>query len=318
MRLILKLSVWLCMGLVCFHDCLSLVDAGKAAFAFESNSDEVSWSHLSYRAESLLGKVTTDVRLMAVSAKEAAGLLIKDPAGEALQPSEATFYTLTVSTHVNPLFGSAEILETRSWFNPKGTGALQRIRLRQGKEKWQKSYRFTPKGVLRLRQEPQDSRQQDLSVDQWTRTKVSFYPFDAAGMGCTDVLEPSGLLVIASALELEQPAPPHYLCVFNKKQLHRVEVAIGGTRKLQVNYLEKSLNNRIRRSKRVDAVKLSFRPRPVGLEKNEAPEVFSFLGLKGDFDIYIDAESGFPVQVSGKISMLGKLDIRLVEVELTK
>ena len=124
--------------------------------------------------------------------------------------------------------------------------------------------------------------------------------------------------MIASVLELEQTATPLYLCVFNKKQLHRVEVSINGTRKLQVNYLEKSMNGQIRRAKRVDAVKLSFRPHPLSPEKNKEPEDFSFLGLKGDFDLYLDVDSGLPVQICGTISTVGKLDIRLVEVELKK
>ena len=158
MRLFLKLSLRLCLGLVCFPGFLSIVGAGKAVFAFEFNPDKGSWRHLSYRAESLLGKVTTDVRLMVVPAKGAAGFLIREPGGGALQPSGATLYTLTVSSNINPLFGSDEILKTKSWFDPITACALQRVRQRQGKEKWQKIYRFTEKGVFRLRKEPHGSR----------------------------------------------------------------------------------------------------------------------------------------------------------------
>ena len=128
MRWILKLSLWLCLGLVCSPGCLSIVGAGKSVFASEFDADKVSWSHLSYRAKSLFGKVTTDVRLMSVAVKEVSGLLIKDPAGEALQPSEPTLNTLTVSSNIYPLFGSAEILRTTSWFDTDDAGALQRVR----------------------------------------------------------------------------------------------------------------------------------------------------------------------------------------------
>jgi hypothetical protein len=44
--------------------------------------------------KSIFGKVTTEVHLMAVPVEEVADLLITDPAGEALQPSGATIFTL--------------------------------------------------------------------------------------------------------------------------------------------------------------------------------------------------------------------------------
>ncbi len=289
---------------------------GNTAFAFEVDEEKILWDHLSYRAKSIFGKVSTEVHFVAVPVEETAALLIKDPAGVALQPAGETIFTLTVVSNINPLFGSDEILKTKSWFDPNGAGALQRVRLRQGQDKWHKSYRFTKKGVFRLRKEPKDSREEDWSWYQWTKTKASFYPFDAAGMGCFDVLEPSGLLMIASVLELLETDTPLHLCVFNKKQLHQVKVSVNGPRRLKLNYLEISMTKQTRRNRSVDAIKISFQPRPLNLKKNEEPEDFSFLGLKGDFDIYVDPDSRLPVQVSGKISTVGKLDIRLIEVEL--
>jgi hypothetical protein len=49
--------------------------------------------------------------------------------------------------------------------------------------------------------------------------------------------------------------------------------------------------------------------------QDEQPEEFSFMGLKGDFEIYIDAATRIPVQVSGQISRIGKVHIRLQTVE---
>ncbi len=259
--------------------------------------------------------MTTDVHLMAVPVEEVADLLITDPAGEALQPSGATVFTLTVYSNINPLFGSDEILKTQSWFDPDGAGALQRVRLRQGQDKWQKSYRFTQHGVFRLKKSPKDSREENLPLDQWTKIKNRFFLYGDKGLGCPRILEPASLLHIVSAINETTAQNPLDLCVFNKKQLHLVKISVGRSQSLKVNYLETHGDNQTRVDKKIDTIKISFQPRSLAPTDIE-PEAFSFLGLKGDFDIFIDQATNLPVQVSGKTSVFGKVDIRLHEVEL--
>jgi len=307
------LSLLLCLLIFFSFSWHSLSGVGKTVSAFEIDADKVLWNHLSYRAKSIFGKVTTDVHLMAVPVEEVADLLIANPAGEALQPSGATVFTLTVYSNINPLFGSDAILKTQSWFDPNGAGALQRVRLRQGKDKWQKSYRFTKKGVLRLRKKPKDSREESLPLDQWTKIRNHFYLYGDKGLGCPQILEPASLLYIISAIDLTTVHPSLNLCVFNKKQLHQVKVSVGGSQSLKVNYLEKQGDNQTRVDKKIDTIKISFQSRSLAPTDTE-PEAFSFLGLKGDFDIFIDKTSHIPVQVSGKITTFGKVDIKLQEV----
>ena len=307
------MSLLLCLLIFSSVGWHSISGVEKTAFAFEIDADKVLWNHLSYRAKSIFGKVTTDVRLLAVPVEEVADLLITDPAGEALQPSGSTVFTLTVYSNINPLFGSDEILKTQSWFDPDGAGALQRVRLRQGKDKWQKSYRFTKKGVFRLRKKPKDSREENLTLDQWTKIRNHFYLYGDKGLGCPQILEPASLLYIVSAIDLTTAHPPLNLCVFNKKQLHLVKVSVGGSQSLKVNYLENQGDNQTRVDKKIDTIKISFQPRSLAPTDIE-PEEFSFLGLKGDFDIFFDQVTNLPVQVSGKISAFGKVDIKLEEV----
>jgi hypothetical protein len=317
MRPLCRLSLLLCLLIFFSFGWHSLSGVGKTVSAFEIDADKVLWNHLSYRAKSIFGKVTTDVHLMAVPVEEVADLLIRDPAGEALQPSGATIFTLTVYSNINSLFGSDEILETQSWFDPNGAGALQRVRLRQGQDKWQKSYRFTQHGVFRLKKSPKDSREENLPLDQWTKIKNRFFLYGDKGPGCPRILEPASLLHIVSAIDLTTAHPPLNLCVFNKKQLHLVKVSVGGSQSLQVNYLEKLGDSQIRVDKKIDTIKISFQPRSLAPTDIE-PEEFSFLGLKGDFDIFIDKTRHIPVQVSGKIAAFGKVDIFLQEVTISQ
>ena len=277
----------------------------------------IAWRSLSYTANNIFGKATTDVYLSSSAAEEVADLLITDPKGEALQPSGATVSKLTVHSRIDPLLGFEEILKTQSWLDPNGAGALQRIRQRLGQRKWQRSYRFTKKGVFRLKKIPKDSREENLPLENWTKIRNHFYLYGDNGLECPPILEPASLLYIVSAIDLTIAHPPLNLCVFNKKQLHLVKVSVGGSQSLQVNYLEKLGDSQTRVDKKIDTIKISFQPLSLAPTDIE-PEAFSFLGLKGDFDIFIDKTSRIPVQVSGKIAAFGKVDIFLQEVTISQ
>jgi len=279
-------------------------------------SARVPWRRLSYEANSVFGKVTTEIRLAELPAKEVTHLLTAVSQGKILQASGATMMTITVHSDIKPPFGSNQILKTQAWYDPKDGKALQRDRLFLGYEKWQKRYRFTDQGVFRLRTKPQDSKEDEFPPEQWTKVREEFYAYNLERLNCSAVLEPSGLLYLVSANSFKLQELPLSLCVFNKKQLHRLNVSLDGHRRIKLNYLENSGGNQTRREKEIDAAKVSFKPRALVPEGKEHEE-FSFLGINGDFDIFIDKATQLPVQISGKILTFGKIDIKLQEVSLT-
>ena len=134
---------------------------------------------------------------------------------------------------------------------------------------------------------------------------------------CTRVIEPSILLYFVSKSKLEEKDSPLNLCVFGKKQLHQVQIRKEGIKRLKINYIEESKENSTLRKGETETVKFSFTTRSL-VEQNQKAELFSFLGLKGNFDIYTDKKSGIPVQVSGAIPGLGNVNIRLSKAELRK
>ncbi len=76
-------------------------------------------------------------------------------------------------------------------------------------------------------------------------------------------------------------------------------------------------DKQIRIEKNTDAIRISFQSSSLAPEDIE-PEEFSFLGLKGDFNIFIDNATRIPIQVSSKIAVLGKVDIISHEVEISQ
>ena len=282
---------------------------------FKLDTEKLPWKRLSYTAKKVFGSVTTEIQWEDLAAEKVNKLLIPVPRGEALQSSDSRVFSIEGHSVVKPLWGSVDVLKTQDWYDPGSGTVLQRIRWRRGKEIWQKTYRFTQQGVLRLRKKPQDSQEANLPLAQWTDSEESFYPYNMKTLGCSQVLAPTQLLILASSIAFQTEDEPLNLCVFNKKQLHKVQIHPAGSKRLKLSYDEKSRQAKVHREELVETVKISFRTHSL-VGKGQQPEAFSFLGLKGDFDIYIRKDSKLPVQVSGKIPRTGRINLQLREVEL--
>jgi hypothetical protein len=292
--------------------------SGTAAFspsnAGGSEPDRAVWKYLAYRGNHFLGKVKTEVSLADLPAKEARKQLISIPEGNPLETSTAPVMVIDVQSNVDPLFRATDLSGSRAWFSSDNAAALQRIRFRRGNDIWQNTYRFTQSGVYRIRKKPDRADEQQLEPAHWTRIKESFFPYQPVGPESKIVMEPTGLLYLASHLDLRSTTGPRSLYVFDRKQLHEVTVQVNERRRLKVSYIEKGRQKEIQRQGLKDAVRISFKPRAL-VSQGEQPEQFSFMGLKGDFEIYIDPASRIPVQVSGQIARIGKIHIRLQTVE---
>jgi hypothetical protein len=305
--------VSVCLLLILLSQSAELCRA-QSSFSIKFEPDRLPWHRLSFKTDNLFGKVATEIRLAALPDTKAAGLLIAVPQADALQPSGATVISIAVDSNIDPLIAPKEILNTQSLCNPDHGAALQRVTLRQGGKIWQKSYRFLPNGVYHQRKKPAGKKQLEVPPEHWKTFEKRWYQYAGRHPECPAVLDPGELLYLASVIDFTEQKDPLSVCVFNKKQLHRVTVTAGGASRLKVNYLEGLPDKQIRREGAIDAIKISFQPRVLDPEDKEFEE-FSFLGLQGDFDIYVAGATGIPVQINGQIPGIGKLNFRLDEVE---
>jgi hypothetical protein len=276
---------------------------------------KLPWKGLSFAAKKVLGEVTTEIQWEELTAEEIKDLLIPVPMEGALPSTGGRIFRLEGRSVVKPLWGSDDVLRTQAWYDSGSGAALQRIRWRRGKERWEKIYRFTARGVYRLRRQPANSDEVKQPPADWTDTLGSFYAYGAGVDNCSQILEPLVLLYLASAADWLKAGSPVRVCVFGKKQLHQVQVYREGIKKVQVDYVTRTADTIIPRKEKIEAVRLACRTRSLAASGEQA-EPFSFLGLKGDFDIDIDRNTRIPVQVSGEVRGLGQLDIKLQDVVL--
>jgi hypothetical protein len=308
-NIVLSLSLWFVL--------LSGSLAAQSTPMLKLNADEVAWKRISYAAKKFLGTMTTEIRLANLTAEEVKPLFIPVPGGGALQSTASQLFLIDGHSVVNSLWNSVDVLKAQAWYDPVNGAVLQRIRSRQGKEIWQKTYRFTNQGVFRERRKPGRPDEMDGSPARWSNIRESFYPYALSSAGCSHALEPLVLLYAVSVFDWASRDEMFRICVFNKKQLHEVQIRKAGIKPLEIDYTEKSKAGELPRKGEIEAVKFSIKTRSLAGQDQKA-EPFSFLGLKGDFDIYIERTSKIPVQISGQITGFGKVNIRLQQIDLRK
>jgi hypothetical protein len=275
----------------------------------------VLWSKLSFRGKAFSGSVSVDVQLTFLPSDRAQNVLIASPKGVPVSSESSTVGQIVVHRIIDPAFGSEITERDKVLFDPIQASALGRVRIRRGKDDFLKTYRFTNLGVYRIQKEPSNKKEVQLSPDKWTKVGESFYRHDLKRLGCSVASERSILLYLACTAPFSKSQQPLSVCVFGKRQLHRVDLSANGLQSLEVNYLEKKQDTQVAKQGKVDALKLTLQTQPLDTDLDDV-ENFSFLGLRKDIAIFIDPTSKLPLQISGKLPKLGTMHLKLSEVEL--
>jgi hypothetical protein len=275
----------------------------------------VPWTQLSYRIKKLSVEVNAQVQLASQPAAEVEAALIKSPQGDPIEVLSPDSTMISVYYDVDPIFLDPVKTINHVWFNPKDATALGRIRQRRGNEDFKKVYRFTQQGVFRHRREPKDQHETPKQPDKWTDVKDTFYAYNLEQLGCPNVTERTVLIYIASAAELSKSMQPLSFCVFGRRQLFHVRLKPEELHTLKVDFIEKSQQGEMRRQGEVEALKIALEVQPLASDL-EKVEDFSFLGFQENIAIFIDPVAGLPIQISGIISKVGNVTIKLAEVRL--
>ena len=283
----------------------------------ELDPKRVMWTQLSFRVKNFSADVNVQVHLESLPAAEVETALIKSPQGVPINAWIPDPNSITVHYMVDSIFKAPVKTMNQVWFNPKNATALGRTRLRRGDADFKKIYRFTNQGVFRHQQEPQDRQEILEQPEKWTGVKDTFYTYDLDQLECPNVTERLVLIYIASAsaAEISKSMQPLSFCVFGRRQLFHVRLKPEEFHTLKVDFMEKKQQGDIRRRGDIQALKIVLEVQPLVSELKKV-EDFSFLGFQEDIAIFIDPQSTIPIQMSGRIPMVGKKIIKLSEVQL--
>jgi hypothetical protein len=276
---------------------------------------DVSWSDLTFMGSNALVKVTVKIQLG--SPADMCGDLLTTMGAELADCSEVgrdiQFMTVETTAKGNVFF--YEQYTEQFWFNPADGRAYRRIRWFKGSDPWIKTYCWSDKGVRRQNIRPGNSDENKRPPTQWTRRIASFYPYPKDIVGCSIISGPTFVFNILSTLEPGCLHTPFEICVFGKKQLHRLTCRYEKCLPMGVSFKIHSPGGEVNVDTTLKPLVFSIMAESV-IHENMEPEIFSMLGIQKDIRIYIDPSRCLPIRISGTNTKIGKLVLELSDVRL--
>jgi hypothetical protein len=145
----------------------------------------------------------------------------------------------------------------------------------------------------------------------WGDVTTDFYPYPASRV--MPVIEPGALLYILSAAEFESPGDRLELTAFTHRGYHRIVALVEGEDRIEVEYTQRPGTFQRSVAGAIDVLRISLRGADT---QSETPDLQLF-GLEGEVEVFLEPRSRIPVEVRGRISILGEVRVRLRQVALS-
>ena len=294
--------------------------AAPVAASAELDLNRVAWTELRFKATKLVFKATTEIKLERAQHGDVRADLI-DPEKRAwIDPSDDRNLFLSADSRVLGRESKA-----RLWLAGSDAAAFQRDELSTRRR--YKVYRYADGGVyIETRRPARGERGKPHA--RWSLVEAEYSPHPISLEAGQRIAEPLALLLAVSAAPLDEAGDTAELLVLSKGLLVDVEMRVIGREALSLRYTEVSGASSRKVSGPIDALRIAVRGRRAGARGRRAgargrragagleSADLELMGLKGDLEMLLDADSRIPLRISGKIPILGRVRLNLRRVQL--
>jgi hypothetical protein len=291
--------------------CCGLAGTGNAAPALDPA--RLGWSEIRMTASKLFLSAEAHLALRTVPDSAIRNVLLPIPGMTAIAPHDEVLELVYETS------GLGRKSRLTLLMDPASGAALQGTHHDlEGKHR-HRVWRYGETGAYQRTRWPLNHAEEALPPGKWSKTSEGprKYPVDPAGR---PVLESTGLLYAIAAAELDKPGDQLELLVFRRRDTQIVHVEVLKPRAIDVNHVEVWPGGAVERRGQTRPLRLSVRGRPVidpsGKPAGDRDEDFELLGLRGNIELALDAETRTPLMLSGNAPVLGKVNLRLAEVHL--
>ncbi len=272
------------------------------------NIANLSWSKLRYTASKMFISFNTDVEASILDNAQTNALLIDtDKTGERLLT--ASDQNLKISMHSSFLGQTANI---DFIMNDQGT-ALQRSSLNTGSRLRYRRFRYLPGGAWSIKRYPKE-KERDLPWQQWSQKTIDRYHVNVADNAQMSLSEAEALFYFASVVPFEKKGDHFTTYMFDDNNAIKLDMTAEYAKQLFVDFDVHSKGHSENIDRKIEVIKVRVKATPYPASDQKAD--FSFLGYKGDIDLYIDPKRHIIVELAGKADHVGDIHIRLQEVTL--
>jgi len=270
----------------------------------------LSWTELIFKGSKLFTSTTLKIKLG--SGGQLSGDLSTEIGTDIGDCSENLYNSklLTVQSSTRGVGFSQNQYEEKIWFKETTFRPYKRIRLSSGDAPWVKSYCWGDKGVRRQKNLPGNLSENKQVPDTWTKRTESFYEYPEEVTGCDTISDPSLIFYILSIFQSGRQSKPFEICVFGRKQLHRMTIVQEKYPSLKVSYKSRSASQEVIVEDKITPSVFLITTETFSPRESEQ-EIFSFFALHKDIRIYMDPEKRLPVRITGRNNSLGSITLDL-------
>jgi hypothetical protein len=270
--------------------------------------DSVNWTRLVYEASAFFMTLESEVNLKTIPSDTATKQLTLNDGVDVLSPKGDKVFHLQ-----NYAEGFGKKTYYTLWFNSDGE-SLQRKKLVRGKKNEIKIYRYAPCGYYTLRHKF-NSKKFDANFSQWKESDASFTEFPRELCDSGKIFDVNSLLYLISALNIKNVGYERELLTFSRGKLITVRITAKKMETIYSDYKINSSSGTLKINDDINVLKVQVTP----LTSNRKDlESFKFLGLKGKVNVFIDTSRQLIVRLSGKVDVVGKININLKHAELSR
>ncbi|MEM9595682.1 MAG: hypothetical protein AAGD06_15525 [Acidobacteriota bacterium] len=270
--------------------------AGPAA-APVADPARVPWTELRYEASKLLLTARADVELSRGPLPSSDGRRPEGPTPVVLRLGSSVLSKNTVST---------------LWLDPEDGRTYLQERRERGRSDEARTYRYDGAGATVTTREPGDDAQTNADPSTWTgRSEEERRDFGPRPEGY-GVTVPGALLYLAAALPLDAPGDEATFLVYSRQRLMLAKLRAEEWVDLDLRFAEETPAGRNLRQGPLRTLRLSVAANTL----DGAATDLKLFGLEGDIGFFLDPERRMPVRISGKMPIVGSIDIELKEVVL--
>ena len=194
---------------------------------------------------------------------------------------------------------------------------FQRTQLNSGKKNRYKAYYFLDSGVYSYSQTPSVG-QEKLPHFDWSIKGENYFQYPIELDLKKPVIDSTSLFYIMSSGLFTKPGDKASFNVFVKNRILTLDIIAEEITEIEVDYFQVMDDRKEYIEEEVEVLRIAVNPKlfdPMRINNAGQNREFKFLGLKSNLQFYVETNKRLLVQLSGRIDVVGIVDIVLNKVE---
>jgi hypothetical protein len=275
---------------------------------------EVPWVELVYSAHKFFLGASTTIRAERAPVAALASAVKRPLAGTPVPLPETDIVTITTKTDLP--FGRDETVTV--WIDPAASAALGGEKTMLGHGAYHKFLRYTEEGLYTWRSSPANVHENTLGFESWSDLRRYLVAPAVRPAQGTPVTDSYALLYLVSAARLDRKGSGLKVVMLADDRFVEVTFIASKLTYSRASFEEVWPGGRRQRDGHVLVRTVRATARALGANEASEDVELGFLGMRGALTLYLEAGTGLPVALSGRVQHIGEVTVRLERAVLKR